>query len=250
MFARRFRWILPALLLVSAASQAAEVTIYRCTDERGRLTLRDSPCLKGERQQTRTMLRPRDPPSRAITRAPAEAPRAADIATTRIVVVNPPRQLYECVAPDGATYLSESGQGELRWQQGWAFPLHLPRHLHHRRGFPEVARPRTLDGRVQPGLVFGNVGRPTTKPPGDRPAVPSPPSHPRPPVHTAVIADGAWIRDLCYPMARDEVCARLRDRRFELDRRYNSALQSERAQISREQRDIDARMASDCGGNY
>ncbi|MDH1203932.1 DUF4124 domain-containing protein, partial [Stenotrophomonas maltophilia] len=43
-----------------------------------------------------------------------------------------------------------------------------------------------------------------------------------------------------------EVCARLRDRRWELDRRYNSALQSERTAINNEQRGIDARLSRDC----
>ena len=41
-------------LAVSAASAAAppdEVTIYRCTDAGGHLTLRDSPCPKGQVQQ-------------------------------------------------------------------------------------------------------------------------------------------------------------------------------------------------------
>ncbi|HDX0910980.1 TPA: DUF4124 domain-containing protein, partial [Stenotrophomonas maltophilia] len=37
-----------------------------------------------------------------------------------------------------------------------------------------------------------------------------------------------------------------RDRRWELDRRYNSALQSERTAISNEQRGIDARLSRDC----
>ena len=44
-----------------------------------------------------------------------------------------------------------------------------------------------------------------------------------------------------------EVCDRLRDRRYELDRRYNSALQGERVQITNEQRGIDARLDNDCG---
>jgi len=81
---------------------------------------------------------------------------------------------------------------------------------------------------------------------------PAAPSLPRPPVHDrghAGFVSGAWIRDDCQPLPSAEACARLRDRRYELDRRYNSALQSERAQIAREQRGIDARLASDCGGN-
>ncbi|MEG3192735.1 DUF4124 domain-containing protein, partial [Lysobacter sp. D1-1-M9] len=56
------RWLLPVLLAVVAPLRAEPVTIYRCTDEHGRLTLRDTPCRAGQRQQTSEMQRPRDPP--------------------------------------------------------------------------------------------------------------------------------------------------------------------------------------------
>ncbi|WP_228064401.1 DUF4124 domain-containing protein [Novilysobacter avium] len=39
-----------------------QVTIYRCTDAQGRLSLRDSPCRRGEQQEMRGMQRPQDPP--------------------------------------------------------------------------------------------------------------------------------------------------------------------------------------------
>ncbi|MGJ7904362.1 DUF4124 domain-containing protein, partial [Lysobacter sp. 1R34A] len=55
------------------------------------------------------------------------------------------------------------------------------------------------------------------------------------------------VRDECQQLPQQEVCSRLRDRRYEGDRRYNSALQSERAQITQEQRGIDARLNADCG---
>ena len=65
------------------------------------------------------------------------------------------------------------------------------------------------------------------------------------------------VRDSCHALPPQEVCARLRDRRWELDRRYNSALQSERTAISNEQRGIDARLSrtataerSTCRGMY
>ncbi|RBG74854.1 DUF4124 domain-containing protein, partial [Xanthomonas oryzae pv. oryzae] len=56
------------------------------------------------------------------------------------------------------------------------------------------------------------------------------------------------IRDECHALPAQEVCARLADRRWELIRRYNSALQSEREDLSREQRGIEARQQRDCGG--
>ena len=55
-----------ALLLSTAgavhAQSSGEVRIYRCTDAAGKQTLRDTPCPKGQQQQTRDMLRPKDAP--------------------------------------------------------------------------------------------------------------------------------------------------------------------------------------------
>lgn len=254
MSGQRSWWVLSALLLMPAAGHAADVTIYRCTDERGRLTLRDSPCLKGERQEARTMVRPQDPPARARARAVPAPTSAAPPAPARVVVVTAPPTLYECVTWDGARYLSESERGEPSWQPLWTYgyPL-LPGATRHsgrgRGGFPVVAQPRTLDGRVPSGLMFDSVGRPTPRPPAGRPPLPT---QPLPPVHgggfAGIYSSGGWVEDYCQPLPHAEVCARLRDRRYELDRRYNSALQGERSQISQEQRGIDARLASDCGG--
>ncbi|MEG1682024.1 MAG: DUF4124 domain-containing protein, partial [Stenotrophomonas sp.] len=64
----------------------------------------------------------------------------------------------------------------------------------------------------------------------------------------AVPMGSVLVRDSCHALPPQEVCARLRDRRWELIRRYNSALQSERQELAREQRGIDARLEQDCGG--
>ncbi len=72
----------------------------------------------------------------------------------------------------------------------------------------------------------------------------------RPPLGYGVNVPGGnvLVRDACSLLPPREVCSRLRDRRWELDRRYNSALQSERTAISNEQRGIDARLSQDCSG--
>lgn len=57
------------------------------------------------------------------------------------------------------------------------------------------------------------------------------------------------VRDECHALPAQEVCARLKDRRWDLIRRYNSALQGERDALTREQRGIDARLDQDCGGH-
>lgn len=221
-------------LTASAGAAAAELVIYRCTDAQGRLTLRDTPCRKGEQQQARTMLRPTDPPPRPAAPAPAP-PAAAAAERTRIVVVTPPRPMYECVAPDGTRYTSETDAGQPRWVPLWAV------------GYPvwrgdDGYRPRPHGGlQARVGGRIGSDGRYDVRIGGGA-------HHPHPPVQVAYPA-GTWVRDACHPLPPQEVCARLSDRRYELDRRYHSALQSERVRISTEQRGIDARLATDCGAN-
>ncbi|GAB2503761.1 DUF4124 domain-containing protein [Lysobacter humi (ex Lee et al. 2017)] len=230
---------LAAALAASAVPQAAaaptappQVTIYRCTDATGRLSLRDSPCRKGERQEVRSMLRPTDAPlqRRVSTSAPRTAPAAA-VAPTRVIVVATARPVYECTAPDGARYLSETPEGHPRWVQGW-----VPAY-----GYSTVVAPvpgdyaARLEYRGSHGGVRIDSGR-RVRGPGTVIAMPY-----------AYPAAGAWVRDPCAALPQGEVCVRLRDRRDALDRRYYSALQGERDAILREERGIDARLAQECG---
>ena len=67
------------------------------------------------------------------------------------------------------------------------------------------------------------------------------------PGNVIVPAGGIWVRDQCHELPQAEVCARLSDRRYEILRRYGSAMPSERRTLDLEQRGIDARMANDCG---
>ena len=60
----------PSAAQASKPAATTDVTIYRCTNASGALTLRDSPCLKGEQQDVRTMQRPRDPSPSAMVVAP------------------------------------------------------------------------------------------------------------------------------------------------------------------------------------
>ncbi len=217
------------LLLVLACALlpawAQEITIYRCTDAKGNLSLRDTPCRKGETQQSREMQRPRDAPPapRApVTTTTTPATPASPPSTTRYVVVTPARPMYECVTPDGDTYLSDTSQGNPRWVPLWTL------------GYPTVA-PRTSMGN--------NVGGAPARPSGTQPG---PPRSTPGGGYYYPYGPGTWIYDECHMLPQQEVCARLRDQRHELGRRYNSALQSERHDIDQQQRDIDARLANDC----
>ena len=222
------------------AAVPAEVTIYRCTNASGALTIRDSPCLKGEKQDVRTMQRPRDPApvARPVAR-PVAAPPApvAPVSNTpvQVVYVTPPRPMYECVTPDGDTYTSDDGEGNPRWVPYWstgnpAWP---------RDGYTSSA---SVSGNVSIGngnLSFQSGDRRPPRPPGGGGG-----HHPG---HGPVfVPGGTWVRDTCHPLPQEEVCARLSDRRYEILRRYGPALPSERRTLDLEQRGIDARLANDC----
>ena len=224
--------VLAAPQAVGAQPSAGGVTIYRCVDSRGNLVaLRDSPCRDGERQDVVQMQRPQDPPPRtASTATPAPAPPVAPEREVRIITVAQPAPVYECTAPDGSTYTSASSEGEMRWVPLWTL------------GYPVGPMPRPPRPPPRPG------------PPPARPAeaVPLPAgtggAHGggHRPLPAVVVPGGTWVRDACVRLSQDEVCGRLSDRRYEILRVYHAGMPSERAALDREQREIDARMATEC----
>lgn len=111
----RLRWwpSLAILLIPVGPLAAQEITVYRCQDAQGRLTLQDAPCPAGSTQDTRRMQRPQDPPPKptappappAATPAPPEPePEPGPPPPPR----RPPPTLYQCTAYDGAVRYSEN----------------------------------------------------------------------------------------------------------------------------------------------
>lgn len=221
-----------AILLGAAAPvQAADpppsggVRIYRCVGSNGAVALQDAPCDQGHQQQVMDMQRPQDPPPRQASTQPVPAAAAAPapVREVRVVTVAPPQPMYECVTSEGTRYTSDNDDGNPRWVPTWTVGYGYPR------------------GGVRPG--------PPPNRPGPHPGPgPGPGPRPQPGVGVIVPYGSIQIRDECHALPQQEVCARLRDRRWELIRRYNSALQSERQALTREQRGIDARLDQDCGG--
>ena len=179
----------PSLLLLLLASialparlHAQEVTIYRCIGAAGKLTLRDSPCAKGETQEVRSMQRPKDPAPVAlpVTKA-APPPAPAPPREVQVIYRTPPRPMYECVTADGEQYTSDNGEGNPRSVPLWT--LGYPMWSH--RGAAAA------DHTAEPG----------------RPIDRRPPS-----VHLpGVIVPGGytWVRDECHALPQQEVCSRL-----------------------------------------
>lgn len=220
--------LLVALVLAapagSAATAAGQVTIYRCVDAKGRLALRDTPCLKGERQETRTMVRPKDAPPRPAAASPSRTPTRDEAMPARVVVAYPPRPMYECVTPDGDRYTSDSPEGNPRWVPLWTL------------GYPVgPVFPRREDS------VDFRLGNRNAGIRGGSRTVTGPLLPP------AAYGAGTWIRDRCHALPPAEVCDRLEDRRDEIRRRFFNAMPSERDVLRVEERGINARLAQDCG---
>ena len=233
------RIVLAACLLLPPASAAGlvaaqEVVIYRCVSKQGQLTLRDSPCAPGETQQTRSMQRPRDPAPGTRPAAPSAAPPPVAPPVERVVYRDPPRRMYECISPEGERYNSDDGEGRPRFVPYWA------------GAYPYPVWPYPQGGSVSGNINLGNGGNISFQSGSPTPLPPTPP----PPHggHPAVIipAGGTWVRDECHELPQAEICARLSDRRYEILRRYGSAMPSERRALDLEQRGIDARIANDC----
>lgn len=216
---------LPIAMLLFAAqaarAQSGEVRIYRCNDAASKQTLRDTPCPKGQQQQVREMLRPKDAPER---RTPAAAAAAVKRTANplRVVVLAPPQAMYECTDRDGKPYTSENGEGNPRWVPLWTL------------GYP-VVRPRTSLGN--------NIGGTSNPRPGSSPRTPL-----RDINWPVASGGGQWIRDTCAMLPPQETCARLRDRRSEIRTRFFNAMPSERDVLRTEERGINARLDNDCGG--
>jgi hypothetical protein len=207
---------------VTGAKADDGVTVYRCTDTQDRLSLRDSPCLPGERQEVRSMLRPKDAPPRPVVAAPPSREVHVPQTTTQVVMLQPPRPLYECVTPDNTRYLSDSPEGNPRLVPMWV--TDGPAIQAYREYQPGQLQVRVDDGRVSGGYTSG----------GWRDRI------------VTGWAGQHWIRDACHPLPQAEVCARLRDRRGEIGRRFSIAQPSERAELAREERSINARLSQDC----
>ena len=112
-----------------ATTTAADITIYRCTDASGALTLQNAPCPKGMKQEARTMQGvntvPMAPGQSGSAATPAIAPAvpapattsAEPPATTEIVTPRaspttttrrlPPPVMFQCTTYDKGRYVTE-----------------------------------------------------------------------------------------------------------------------------------------------
>ena len=107
---RAWWWPSLAILLIAVGpSAAAEITVYRCQDDKGRVTLQDEPCPAGQSESARSMVRPQDPPPRPAPAAvAAEPPAAPEPAPQAEWTPYPPPPLFQCTDYDGEVRYSEN----------------------------------------------------------------------------------------------------------------------------------------------
>ncbi|WP_256645863.1 DUF4124 domain-containing protein [Thermomonas paludicola] len=201
----------------SAQSGSGSVTVYRCTDAAGKVSLGSLPCAAGQAQVVREMQRPQAPPPQAPAPPPAPPRQAAPVVVENTVYLAPPRPMYECITPDGKRYASDDGRGNPRWVPLWTL------------GYPAL-RPSAVPGR--------NIGNPDAEMHLHRRDVNWP----------VATGGGTWVRDDCAMLPPREACARLRDRRSDIRTRFFNAQEKERDVLRNEERGINARLDNDCGG--
>jgi hypothetical protein len=258
-------WLILLLLCGSAplaAQDTGSVRIYRCVGSTGAVSLQDAPCRDG-RQEVREMQRPRDPAPRVVRSdrdpaTPAAAPAGREV---RYVHVQPPQPIYECIRDDGSRYTSDTSEGNPRWVSVWTSawlpgrgpggghggghpgPRPLPPIMPMGSGSGSVA---SSGGSLTVSGGGSRVGGSLTVGGGSAQWQSEGSAYPGTYQDVVIPAGNVLVRDQCHPLPANEVCSILRDRRWELGRRYNSALQGERDAINREQRGIDARLDRDC----
>ena len=218
------RPILPALalLLLAAPADAAQLTVYRCTDGAGHVSLRDTPCPAGLDEQAIDMQRPTDPPPAATAVAPAPtAPPQAPTPETRVVFVEAPRPMYQCTTPDGDRYSSDNADGNPRWVPLWTL------------GYSAYPPRNPLGDRV---------GAPRPRPPSAGPGAPD-----LPPIVGIAYTPGAWVRDHCIRLPDSQACDVLREQKRELREEWFNAMPTRRAEVAKEEHVLAERLARTCG---
>lgn len=164
--------------------------------------------------------------------------------------------VYRCIGADGSVALRDTPcrKGEQQEARAMARPTDA------KQAEPPAAATGAADGvrapAPPPRIVVVRAPAPApmyecTTPDNTTYTSDSPEGNPRwVPMWTLgwPVPAGTWVRDACRALPQAETCARLRDRRAEIERRFFNAMPSERARLEVEERGLDARLDADCGG--
>jgi len=101
-------------------TQAGKMTVYRCVDTKGKVSLQDSPCAKTSQQETREMLRPKDAPPAKQKPAKPEPVVAQPMPSQAYIPLPAPPVLYQCTDYEGKVRDSEYYDPNPRCEPLWA----------------------------------------------------------------------------------------------------------------------------------
>ncbi|MFA5683335.1 MAG: DUF4124 domain-containing protein [Lysobacteraceae bacterium] len=198
---------------------ASSLTVYRCEDAQGRVSLQDHPCAAGQTQRQRQVPRVADSPlplpQPALPVEPAPAPAAAPIRPPRA----PPPPMWLCRDFDGSERESADGQPRGRYVPLWVVG-------------------RDPDA---PGQFFGRVGAAS-------------PVAPIRPVDGPRSAQGVqaepqvWVEERCRLLGPADTCTRLAAQRSEIERQRFNAQQGDRLRLGEESTRLAGLLSTHCRG--
>ena len=108
------------MLHAAEPSATGKVTIYRCVDAKGKVSLQDSPCAKTSQQESREMLRPKDAPPVKKKPVNPEPVIALPAPTQNYIPLPAPPVLYQCTDYEGKVRDSENYDPNPRCEPLWA----------------------------------------------------------------------------------------------------------------------------------
>lgn len=197
------RQLLFLLLLIPAPAMAGAA--YKCTAANGAVLYQDTPCAKGQRQETLDLPQdlgpaPAPPTSAPYARAPTPTPPPTPMPSRPAA---PLPAMFTCLkATDGKNYLSENGD-----PQPYLVPFGIlgaaPRPLsqvYGPGGGGGASAPELNRGKTNPNLVGNNF---------------------------------VWVQDQCRPLSFSETCDALRDAYDDVESKLRRAFKSDQPPLEK-----------------
>ena len=209
-----------AAVLVGVATGAERLSVYRCSDSTGAVSLQDQPCPVLSEQTVRQIRRPieRKPAAGEPARPPDPAP--AELQPPNAEPRRPPPPLWTCVDFDGQERESADGAGRGRYVPLWVVGRdpYAPRQLFGRVGEP-LPQPSVRPATGPPTIVEQNTGS------------------------TPLV----YVEERCYQMSAEQACLRYAEKRHEIERQIFNSQSSDRSVLQPQSAILGALLREHCG---
>lgn len=204
------RRLLAGVLVLGAAlpATAQQITVYRCVDADGRVSLQDQPCPPGREDARRSVAAEADsaPPVPAPPAADEPPPAAAPPLPSAPSPRAPPPALWLCVDIEGKQRFTAQPEPNGRYVPLWV----------------------VQGNEFGPRGLAGRAGRPAPRAGGSGPGGPGATTVP------GALGPMVYVEDRCFRLPPDEACRRYRDQRDEIERKRPSRSGDERRQMEAE----------------